>query len=317
MNKNRFINLRGELLFDHPLAQYTSWRVGGKAASFYRPADLFDLQNFVTQLPADELLTWLGLGSNVLIRDDGIKGTVILTLNRLKELAIVNLDIARISSSEIRAFLSENNKTIIRAEAGVTCSKLAKFCMRQNLEEGVFFAGIPGTIGGALAVNAGAFGGETWRHVIAVETMTHQGEIIKRMPNEFKIHYRQVDGLNNQFFIAGYFCFNHGDPNKIKVSVNELLKKRNLLQPIGKYTCGSVFRNPPGNYAAQLIESAGLKGKSVGNAEVSTKHANFILNEGRAKSADIEALIHCIIKGVKNVHGIDLVKEVHIIGQSL
>ena len=316
MDKKRFINLRGELFCDHPLAQYTSWHVGGKAESFYRPADLFDLQNFIAQLPADELLTWLGLGSNVLIRDDGIKGTVILTLNRLKELSIINVvDVARISC-EIRALLSENKKTIIRAEAGVTCSKLAKFCISQNLEEGVFFAGIPGTIGGALAVNAGAFGGETWRYVIAVETMTHQGEIIKRMPNEFEIHYRQVDGLNNQFFIAGYFCFNHGDPNKAKVGVSELLKKRNLSQPIGKYTCGSVFRNPPGNYAAQLIESAGLKGKSVGSAEVSVKHANFILNEGKAKAADIEALIHYIIEGVKNVHGIDLVKEVHIIGQS-
>lgn len=316
MNKNRFINLRGELFYDHPLARYTSWRVGGKAEHFYRPADLFDLQNFIAQLPSDELLTWLGLGSNVLIRDDGIKGTVISTLNRLKELSVINVDVARISYNEIRAFLYKNNTTIIRAEAGVTCAKLAKLCISQSLEDGAFFAGIPGTIGGALAMNAGAFGGETWRHVIAVETMTHQGEIIKRMPHEFEIHYRQVDGLNNQFFIAGHFCFNHGDSNKAKTGISELLKKRNLSQPIGKYTCGSVFRNPPGNYAAQLIESAGLKGKSIGNAEVSDKHANFILNEGEAKAEDIEALIHCVTESVKNVHGIDLVKEVHIIGQS-
>ncbi|ABS78102.1 UDP-N-acetylenolpyruvoylglucosamine reductase [Coxiella burnetii] len=316
MDKENFTRLRGELFCDHPLARYTSWRVGGKAERFYRPADLFDLQDFLTQLPSDEPLTWLGLGSNVLIRDGGIKGTVILTLNRLKELSVVNSQLVFREKSGTEDFFSGNGKTIIRAEAGVTCAKLAKFCVSQGLEDGAFFAGIPGTVGGALAMNAGAFGGETWRTVIGVETMNHQGEILKRTPDEFKIHYRQVEGLENQFFIAGYFCFNHGDPDKAKTAINALLKKRNLSQPIGKYSCGSVFRNPPGDYAARLIESAGLKGKSIGNAEVSEKHANFILNKGNASAADIEALIHYVAQHVSQNHGIQLVKEVHIIGRS-
>src|SRR3990167_3289030 len=164
MNKNiHFNNLRGELIYDHNLARYTSWRVGGNAEQFYRPADLKDLQNFLMQLPADEPLTWLGLGSNVLIRDGGIAGTVILTLNRLNQIGLVE-------------------PHIIRAEAGVTCAKLAKFCVKAGFENGAFFAGIPGTVGGALAMNAGAFGGETWQQVQQVETINRQGKITQRMP---------------------------------------------------------------------------------------------------------------------------------------
>ena len=315
MDRESFINLRGELLCDHSLAHYTSWRIGGKAERFYRPADLPDLQNFIVQLPSDELLTWFGLGSNVLIRDDGIKGTVVITLNRLKNLSVINRQTSPILVRETKDYFRENDKIIVRAEAGVTCAKLAKFCVSQGLKDGVFFAGIPGTVGGALAMNAGAFGGETWRNVIGVETVSYDGKIIKRVPNEFKIHYRQVDGLENQFFVAGYFRFNCGDPGEAKTAINVLLKKRTLSQPIGKYSCGSVFRNPSGDCAARLIESAGLKGKSIGNAEVSKKHANFILNKGNASAADIEALIYYVIERVDQIHGVQLIKEVHIIGQ--
>ena len=315
MNRENFTNLRGKLFCDYPLARYTSWRVGGKAERLYRPADLSDLQNFIVQLRSNELLTCFGLGSNILIRDDGIKGTVIITLNRLKNLSIINNQMNPILVREIKDYFCENSVIIVRAEAGVTCAKLAKFCVRQGLEEGIFFSGIPGTIGGALAVNAGAFGGETWRNVIGVETLNYDGEIIKRMPDEFTIHYRQVDGLKNQFFIAGYFCFNRGNPSEAKAAINVLLKKRNLSQPIGEYSCGSVFRNPSGDFAARLIESAGLKGKSIGKAEVSEKHANFILNKGNASAADIEALIHHVTERVFQIHGIRLIKEVHIIGQ--
>src|SRR3990167_10260987 len=163
MDSSQFKQLRGKLYFNHSLARYTSWRVGGRAECFYRPADLLDLQHFLAQLPDHEPITWLGLGSNVLIRDGGIAGTVILTLHGLNQIGLVE-------------------PHIIRAEAGVTCAKLAKFCVKAGFENGAFFAGIPGTVGGALAMNAGAFGGETWQQVQQVETINRQGKITQRMP---------------------------------------------------------------------------------------------------------------------------------------
>ncbi|MFV9988709.1 MAG: UDP-N-acetylmuramate dehydrogenase [Coxiella endosymbiont of Dermacentor nuttalli] len=292
-------NLCGDLIYNHNLAHYTSLRVGGNAERFYWPANVADLQNFLAQLPPDEPLTCLGLGSNVLIRGGGIKGTVILTVNRLKEISF---------------FKEENKQLVIRAESGVTCSKLAKFCVSQGLKEGAFFAGIPGTVGGALAMNAGAFGRETWCHVIHVETVDHSGILYKRQPDEFKINYREIHGLNNQFFVAGYFCFDQKDINKARKAINVLLKKRVNLQPIGTFNCGSVFRNPPGDYAARLIESAGLKGTRIGNTKVSEKHANFVINMGEANASDIECLIQFIAQRVYQIHGIQLIKEVHILG---
>lgn len=203
---------------------------------------------------------------------------------------------------------------MIRAESGVTCSKLAKFCAEQGLEESAFFAGIPGTIGGALAMNAGAFGGEIWRHVVRVKTVDHGGVLHKRRLDEFEINYREIHGLNNQFFVAGYFYFNQGDAIKAKKAISMLLKKRGSFQPIGTFSCGSVFRNPFGDYAARLIESAGLKGIKIGNAEISKKHANFILNKGKANASDIEHLIQYIAQRVYDTHGIQLMKEIHILG---
>lgn len=288
-------NLRGELHHQHNLAMYTSWRIGGDAEHFYRPADLEDLQHFLKQLPDNEPLTWLGLGSNVLIRDGGIPGTVILTLNRLNQ-------------------LSMNPEGLIRAEAGVTCAKLAKYCAKQGLAEGAFFSGIPGTIGGALAMNAGAYGGETWEHVVRVEIMNRHGDISLCDRDKFKIGYREVEGLNEAFFIAGIFKFSSGNVAEAETAIRLLLKKRNESQPIGSYNCGSVFRNPPGDHAARLIETAGLKGYKIGGAEVSQKHANFILNTGNATAADIEQLIDYVARKVREVHGVSLIKEVRILG---
>lgn len=296
MSHTQFKNLRGELINDHNLARYTSWRVGGNAQQFYRPSDLTDLKNFLSQLPEEEPLTWLGLGSNVLIRDGGIAGTVVLTLNGLNQLQAID-------------------PQTLRVEAGVTCAKLSKFCVKSGFEEGAFFAGIPGTVGGALAMNAGAFGGETWRQVVAVETINRSGQMRTRPVDDFSVRYRQVEGLHDEFFVAGHFRFHTGDPRRAKEMISQLIKKRNVTQPIGKYSCGSVFRNPKADYAARLIESAGLKGASVGDAEVSSKHANFILNKGNATASDIESLINYIEEEVRNKKGVQLIREVHIIGR--
>lgn len=290
------MSLKGELLKNHDLARYTSWRIGGPADTFYRPADLADLQEFLKQLPKDEPLTFLGLGSNILIRDKGVRGTVVLTLSRLNEIKLLDA-------------------TKVYAQAGVTCAKLSKFCVDHSFENGAFFAGIPGTVGGALAMNAGAFGGETWRQVDRVEVLTREGDIKVKTASDFKVSYRQVDGLQGDYFIAGIFNFTLGDAVRAKASVKELLKKRSDTQPIGTYNCGSVFRNPPNDHAARLIEACGLKGFAIGDAQVSQKHANFILNVGEARAVDIEAVIQKVQATVLEKFGVKLMTEVHVIGE--
>lgn len=288
-------NLRGILRLNEPLARYTSWHVGGPARQTYRPADVADLVGFLKTLGADESLTWLGLGSNVLIRDGGIEGTVIITQNRLNKIESVD-------------------QNVVRAEAGVTCAKMAKHCTKLGFKEAAFFAGVPGTVGGALAMNAGAFGGETWRHVVAVETIDRQGEIKIRPPHDFKVSYREVVRPQDEWIVAGHFVFAVGNANDATDAIRALLRKRSLTQPIGEFSCGSVFRNPPGDHAARLIEVAGLKGLRQGDAWVSEKHANFIINGGKATAFDIETLIHLVRDRVEAAHGIQLTPEVHILG---
>lgn len=288
-------NLRGELKLEEPLDSYNSWHVGGRAQRLYKPADLADLSVFMAGMASEEKLFWLGLGSNVLIRDEGLSGTVILTLGALKEIA-----------------LTESG--VIRAEAGVPCAKLAKFAVKNQLAESAFFAGIPGTVGGALAMNAGAYGDETWRHVRAVETINRAGKIQRRLPGEFQIGYRQVIGPVDEWFAAGYFSFPHDRENTCGQILKDLLHKRNDAQPIGEFSCGSVFRNPPGHYAAQLITNCGLKGQRIGGAWVSTKHANFIINGGEASASDIEKLIILIQTIVKRETGVELTPECHFLG---
>lgn len=289
--------MRGQLLFNVSLADYTSWRVGGPAEKLYKPADLSDLIAFLQKLPQEEPLTWLGLGSNILIRDGGIQGTVIITQGCLTGIQLI-----------------ENN--IIRAEAGVACPLLARFAARQGLAGLEFLAGIPGTIGGALTMNAGCHGGETWNHVIAVETIGRFGDCKRRLPEEYEITYRQAKSRHPQeWFVAGHFQLPAGDKTQSLEKIRQLLAHRAATQPTSEPNCGSVFRNPPGNYAARLIEMCGLKGKRIGQAVVSTKHANFIINEGGATASDIEALIKLLADTVKEQQGIELQREVHILGQ--
>lgn len=296
MSCTEAIELQGELQFEQSLADYTTWRVGGKAKAIYKPASIADLSVFLNQLPEDEPLIWLGLGSNSLIRDTGFSGTVILTQGRLDGLA----------------FLGEGQ---VRVESGVSCAKMARFCARNSLQGAEFWAGIPGTMGGALRMNAGCFNGETWSSVIEVETMTRRGEIRKRIPAEFEIYYRHVSGFQDEWFISATCKLSRGDKDTSLEIIKELLARRAATQPTGEFNCGSVFRNPPQGYAAKLIESCGLKGIRIGNAVVSEKHANFIINEaGLATARDIELLIQLIQRTVNEKTGIELQREVHIIG---
>ncbi|WP_028372601.1 UDP-N-acetylmuramate dehydrogenase [Legionella lansingensis] len=287
---------QGQLLINEPLADYTTWRVGGIASKLYKPTSIPDLVLFLKQLPKDEPLLWLGLGSNSLIRDKGFSGTVILTQGCLKEIKLIG-------------------EGLVHVEAGVSCATMARFCARANLAGAEFWAGIPGTMGGALRMNAGCFGGETWQSVIEVETITRYGETRIRKPEEFEIAYRHVAGLQDEWFIAATCRFAKGDKEKSLQRIKELLEHRAKTQPTSEYNCGSVFRNPPNNFAAYLIESCGLKGKQIGGAVVSEKHANFIINQnGNALARDIESLIELVRDTVQQQTNIELVREVHIIG---
>jgi UDP-N-acetylmuramate dehydrogenase len=291
------VAFQGTVLSNQSLADFTTWRVGGVAKTLYKPTDLADLAVFLRQLPSDEPLLWLGLGSNSLIRDTGYFGTVILTQGSLDELAC----------------LGEGQ---VRVEAGVSCAKMARFCARNNLAGGEFWAGIPGTMGGALRMNAGCFNGETWNTIVEVETMTRSGEIRKRSPSEFEINYRHVSGLDqDEWFVAATCRLTPGDKEASLEIIKALLARRAATQPTGEFNCGSVFRNPEGHHAAKLIESCGLKGKRVGDAVVSEKHANFIINDaGKASARDIELLIRQVQQTVLEQTSIELYREVHIIG---
>ncbi len=286
----------GQLLLKENLADYNTWRVGGVAKALYKPVGIADLAVFLKQLPIEEPLVWLGLGSNSLIRDMGFSGTVILTQGCLNETRLIGDD-------------------LIRVEAGVSCAKMARFCARNHLTGGEFWAGIPGTMGGALRMNAGCFNGETWDSVVEVETMTRSGEIRRRKPAEFNISYRHVSGINDEWFISATCRFAPGDKDTSLQVIKELLARRAATQPTSEYNCGSVFRNPPNNFAAKLIESCGLKGLRFGGAMVSEKHANFITNhQGTASSNDIESLIQHVQKTVHEKTSIELIREVHVIG---
>ena len=287
---------KGVLLYNEPLADYTTWRVGGPAAKLYKPAHVADLSLFLRELPIAEPVLWLGLGSNSLIGDSGFSGTVILTQGCLREMTLLN-------------------ELIVKVESGVSCASMARFCARNNLAGGEFWAGIPGTMGGALRMNAGCHGGETWDSVVEVQTMTRNGEIRIRTPDEFEVAYRHVAGLVDEWFISATFKLATGDKETSLQLIKDLLAHRASTQPTNEYNCGSVFRNPPGDYAARLIESCGLKGFSIGGAKVSEKHANFIINhEGKASAADIEALIHLVQTKVHEQTQIELIREVHFIG---
>lgn len=289
----------GELKFNEPLSAYNTWRVGGPAKQLFKPKNIAGLQAFLQQLPADEPLLWLGLGSNSLISDKGFPGTVILTQGCLKNIEC--LDSQR-----------------VRVEAGVSCAQLARFCARNALGEAEFWAGIPGTFGGALRMNAGCYQSETWDYVKEVETIDRHGQIKRRLAEEFKISYRHVEGLhdNQEWFVSGICELPIGNCEVSLAKIKDLLSRRAATQPTGEYNCGSVFRNPPGDYAARLIEACGLKGHQIGGAQISLKHANFIINEAaQAKSMDISLLIDLIRNVVKEKYGIELMQEVHFIGE--
>lgn len=279
------------------MAKHVSWRAGGVAARAYFPADIDDLQSFLRQLPESEPLLMVGLGSNLLVRDGGFAGTVVFTHHALKTL--------QVDAGEMYA------------EAGVPCPKLARFSALHGYGGVEFFAGIPGTLGGALAMNAGCHGSETWEWIDRVLMLDRRGNRIERKPADFEVGYRHVQwrGIDDEVFAAAWLRLPPGEPSTIRARIAALLQKRIDTQPLQLPNAGSVFRNPPGDHAARLIEAAGLKGFFVGGARVSEKHANFIVNpDGAATASEIETLIGRVQATVREKFGIELVREVRIVG---
>lgn len=290
--------LRGVMRTNVPLRQHTSWRVGGLADKVYQPADLADLVVFLQQLPADEPLFPLGLGSNLLVRDGGLRGTVLLLHGALTGLHL-------------------QDAQTIYVEAGVPGAKLARFAALHELVGAEFFAGIPGTLGGMLTMNAGCYGSETWQHVLQVQTINRNGELSLRTPADYEVSYRHVAArlpTEAEFFVAAWLKFAPGTGARERIKT--LLKKRIASQPLSLPNAGSVFRNPPNDHAARLIEQCGLKGKRIGGAQVSEKHANFIVNLGEATARDIEQLITEVQQMVALQTGVSLHGEVRIVGDA-
>ncbi|NOU01036.1 MAG: UDP-N-acetylmuramate dehydrogenase [Gallionella sp.] len=312
--------LRGELRHNVAMNKHVSWRAGGVAERMYQPADVADLQVFLRSLPVDEPLYVVGLGSNLLVRDGGVRGTVLLMHGALKELRV------------------ESANTLY-VEAGVAGAKLARFAATHQLSGAAFFAGIPGTVGGMLAMNAGCYGSETWQKVQRVLVINRRGELFQRSAEDYEIGYRHVaarpspqsspasgrggdrekhDSIpaQEEWFVAAWLKFEAGDSDTARQEIKTLLNKRIATQPLNLPNAGSVFRNPPNDHAARLIELCGLKGKQIGGAQVSEKHANFIVNVGGSTAADIENLIKEVLDVVDMKTGVKLHPEVRIIGEA-
>jgi UDP-N-acetylmuramate dehydrogenase len=291
------MDVQGELRVNEPMSRHTSWRVGGPADWFFVPANIEDLQVFLRDLDTQTPVFWFGVGSNLLVRDGGLRGVVISATRLLRDIEQVD-------------------HYVVRAGSGLPCTQLARQCIRWGLGPSEFFAGIPGTVGGALAMNAGAHGGETWERVESVRTIDRAGEIHERAPAEYSVGYRSVSGPPNEWFLEAIFRFEQGVTGSME-TLNAMLERRKNTQPLGLPSCGSVFRNPEGDHSARLIETAGLKGFSLGGAEVSEKHANFIINRGDATASDIEELIAHVRQTVMEMHGVELIHEVRVVGEAL
>lgn len=284
------------LLENEPMARYTSWRVGGVADQVLMPTNVEELSAFLKKSDKGEAIHFIGLGSNLLVRDGGVRGTVVVMQKALKTI--------------------RTDGAYLYAEAGVTCGKLAKFSASNSQAGAEFMAGIPGTVGGALAMNAGCYGSETWGIVQQVMTIDRSGQTHIRNAGQFITGYRSVQlPVADEWFLAAWFTLAEGDADESTQKIKDLLAKRLESQPLNYPSGGSTFRNPEGDYAARLIEVSGLKGYQIGGAQVSTKHANFIVNVGECSAQDIEQLIAHMKKEVLEQQGVTLQQEVRVIGE--
>ena len=287
---------KSQLLKNEPLSRYTSWRVGGLADHVFIADNLSELQTFLQSLDHAEPIFFIGLGSNLLVRDGGVRGTVVVMHQALNDLHM--------------------DADFIYAEAGVTCGKLARFSAMQAKKGAEFMAGIPGTVGGALAMNAGCYGSETWNIVHQVLTIDRNGITHVRQDSEFISSYRHVEmSAADEWFLGVWFKLEAGEMDESLAKIKKLLATRLASQPLNLPSAGSTFRNPHNDFAARLIEASGLKGHQIGGAQVSPKHANFIVNTGKCSALDIELLIKHIKSTVLEKQNVALQQEIKVIGE--
>ena len=238
---------QSQLLKNESLARYTSWRVGGLADRVFIAENVGELQVFLQTLDTAEPLEFIGLGSNLLVRDGGVRGTVVVMHQALSELRV--------------------DSQYIYAEAGVTCGKVARFSASESKQGAEFLAGIPGTVGGALAMNAGCYGSETWNIVHQVLTINRRGQTHVRNESEFIPSYRHVEmPMPDEWFLGAWFKLEQGNTEISQQKIKQLLATRLASQPLNLPSAGSTFRNPHGDFAARLIEASGLKGCQIGGA---------------------------------------------------
>ncbi len=286
-------NLRGTIAVDEPMAKYTWMKVGGPADFYIEPADKEDLLAIVRYF-RQQRFPWmmLGRGSNVLVSDEGIRG------------AVINVE------SALPA-LSQAGDSII-AESGVRLTKFVDFCIQHGYAGSEMLAGIPGTIGGAVVMNAGAHGGEISDYLLTVEVI--RGGVVEIIKKEEAGFSYRSSALAGDIVLAATFGYPRGEREALSKKRRELIMKRNDSQPLDLPNLGSMFKNPNTTHAAQLIEQAGLKGKRIGGAQVSEKHANFIVNLGSAKADDVVKLIELVKRTVYQHFGVMLELEVKLVG---
>ena len=292
---DRLPSVRGELVADAPLAPLTWFRVGGPAEVMFRPTDADDLAAFLAGCPADVPVTIIGVGSNLLVRDGGVPG-VVIRLGR----PFMNVEIAK--GNRVRAGTAALDVAVARAaqEAGIA-----------GLE---FYRGIPGSIGGALRMNGGAYGRETRDVLIEAVAIDRAGKRHVLSNAEMHYSYRHCGAPDDLIFVEALFQGTPGDKSEIQARMDEITASREATQPIRTRTGGSTFKNPDGHKSWQLIDAAGCRGLTRGGAQVSELHCNFLINTGAASAADIEDLGEEVRARVKSQSGVTLEWEIRRIG---
>jgi len=287
-----------EIRFGCPMTRFTTFRVGGKVAALYFAQELPDLQRMVSYL-AEENTPYLvvGKGSNILVKDNGFEGVVILLRG---ELAVIENN--------------SKNDQIIFAGGGLSIGELMKYCTLNGLSGLEFLAGIPGTVGGAVAMNAGAFGEEIGSMVREIQMVTQKGELIRLDHSHLIFSYRELAIPKGSLIFKVRFRLNRESPEVIGKMVADYLSKRKARQPLEYPSGGSIFKNPPNDFAGRLIEKTGLKGERIGGAMISPKHANFIVNTGGARAEDILALMEMAREKVWEETGVELEPEIRVVG---
>ncbi len=293
--KAQMSQLRGRLVPNQPLAEFTWFRVGGPAQLLFMPEDEQDLSYFLTHLPAEIPVTVIGLGSNLIVRDGGVPGAVI-------RLGRGFSNVAAEPGARIRAGSAVPDVKVARAAQDAAIAGLA------------FLRGIPGAVGGALRMNGGAYGGETKDVLVAARGVDRSGHACIFNNGEMRYSYRDCGVPQEVIFTEALFQGTPGDPAIIAVEMDKITESRETTQPIKSRTGGSTFKNPPGHKAWQLIDAAGCRGLTVGAAEVSQLHCNFLINRGGASAADIETLGETVRSRVRETSGVELEWEIKRIG---